>query len=178
MSFSSLLRERRLLSGMAQAALANAAGVSLPTVQNLEAGKGNPSVQTLEALFEVLGLRLEMVPACADWDLLARMGVPISTSGLRQDSGQSRFSSRQLADQLRLAAFEFQEGEDPRDPPDRARKRESLEATLLALQSHFPSFFEDHVRGCPVLEQRVPRVPEARHIKLRRVALAGLARYL
>lgn len=49
------LRTQRLAAGKTQTALANAAGVSLRTVQEIEAGKGT-TVTTVIALADALGL--------------------------------------------------------------------------------------------------------------------------
>lgn len=44
---------------LSQVDLAEMAGVSLATVKDIERGKGNPSIQTVEKILEVLGLEME-----------------------------------------------------------------------------------------------------------------------
>lgn len=44
---------------LSQVDLAEMAGVSLATVKDIERGKGNPSIRTVEKLLEVLGLEME-----------------------------------------------------------------------------------------------------------------------
>jgi transcriptional regulator with XRE-family HTH domain len=55
------LRERREILGLLQSQLAAISGVSTRTIQLVEQGKGNPSLDTLLQLTGPLGLRLEFV---------------------------------------------------------------------------------------------------------------------
>jgi Predicted transcriptional regulator with C-terminal CBS domains len=54
------LRARRKLLGVTQEHLAELAGVGLRTLKDLESGKGNPTVTTLNKLADVLGLDLNL----------------------------------------------------------------------------------------------------------------------
>ena len=53
-----MIRKRRELLGLLQPQLAALSGISTRTIQLVEQGKGNPSVNTLIRLAEPLGLRL------------------------------------------------------------------------------------------------------------------------
>jgi y4mF family transcriptional regulator len=55
------LRQRRELLGLLQSQLAALAGVSTRTIQLVEQGKGNPSLDTLLQLADPLGLRLDLI---------------------------------------------------------------------------------------------------------------------
>lgn len=55
------IRERRELLGLLQPRLAALAGVSIRTVQLVEQGKGNPSLDTLLKIMDPLGLSFELV---------------------------------------------------------------------------------------------------------------------
>lgn len=55
---SDVIKERRGKLHLSQADLAEMAGVSLATVKDIERGKGNPSIRTVEKLLEVLGLEM------------------------------------------------------------------------------------------------------------------------
>ena len=48
-------------SGLTQAEFAAHRGVSLPTLKNIEAGKANPTVETLDAIGSVFGLKAGFV---------------------------------------------------------------------------------------------------------------------
>ena len=55
------IRQRRELLGLLQPQLAALSGISARTIQLVEQGKGNPSLETLIKLIDPLGLRLELV---------------------------------------------------------------------------------------------------------------------
>ncbi|WP_081202944.1 helix-turn-helix domain-containing protein [Niastella yeongjuensis] len=55
------IRQRRELLGLVQPKLADLSGVNTRTIQLVEQGKGNPSLETLLRLIEPLGLNLELV---------------------------------------------------------------------------------------------------------------------
>ncbi len=58
MELSNTIKDRRTHLKISQADLAEMARVSLATVKDIERGKANPSIQTLEKLLEVLGLEI------------------------------------------------------------------------------------------------------------------------
>ena len=55
------LRQRRELLGLLQSRLAELSDVSTRTIQLVEQGKGNPSLDTLLQLADPLGLRLDLL---------------------------------------------------------------------------------------------------------------------
>ena len=55
------IRQRRELLGLLQPQLSGLSGVNTRTIQLVEQGKGNPSLETLLSLIEPLGLNLELV---------------------------------------------------------------------------------------------------------------------
>ena len=59
---SKTLRERRRELGVSQADLARLSGLSLHGVSDIETGKGNPTLETLLKLVEVLGLGILLKP--------------------------------------------------------------------------------------------------------------------
>lgn len=58
MILSDTIKERRAKLKISQADLAEMARVSLATVKDIERGKGNPSLQTIEKLLDILGLEI------------------------------------------------------------------------------------------------------------------------
>ncbi len=54
------IRERRKVLGLDQAELARLSGISVHALINLETGKGSPTLRTLLAVCEVLGLYLDL----------------------------------------------------------------------------------------------------------------------
>jgi len=54
------LRERRETLGVTQHYLAELSGVALRTLKEIESGKGNPTVETLNKLTNVMGMDLKL----------------------------------------------------------------------------------------------------------------------
>lgn len=52
------IKVRRDMLGVTQSVLAELSGVGLRTLKQFESGKGNPTLQTLEKLCDVLGLEV------------------------------------------------------------------------------------------------------------------------
>lgn len=55
-----ILKERREALKVTQEYLAELSGVGLRTLKAIESGKGNPTIQTLNKLADVLGLELKL----------------------------------------------------------------------------------------------------------------------
>ena len=54
------IKERREMMHVTQATLAELAGVGLRTLKQLESGKGNPTLETLQKLADVLGMEISL----------------------------------------------------------------------------------------------------------------------
>ena len=54
------LKKRRIRLQVTQETFALLTGVSLRTIKQLEAGKGNPTLETIQKLADVLGLELRL----------------------------------------------------------------------------------------------------------------------
>jgi len=52
------IKERREMLHVTQESLAEISGVGLRTLKQFESGKGNPTLQTLQKLGEILGLEV------------------------------------------------------------------------------------------------------------------------
>lgn len=78
-AFASLLKQTRLQAGLTQAELAEAAGLSLRTVQHLECGGGSPYARTARRLADALHLSNDTRAA---FELTAR---PMSTAASASD---------------------------------------------------------------------------------------------
>lgn len=53
-----IIKERRAILGLTQQDLSDYTGLSLRFIKSLEAGKGNPSIQSLDKIASVLGLEI------------------------------------------------------------------------------------------------------------------------
>ena len=58
MDIGKVIKERRALLGISQQDLSDYSGVSISTVKDLERGVGNPSIDTLKKILDVVGLEI------------------------------------------------------------------------------------------------------------------------
>ncbi len=58
MDIGKTIKERRALLGISQQDLSDYAGVGISTVKDLERGVGNPSIDTLRKILDVVGLEI------------------------------------------------------------------------------------------------------------------------
>ena len=58
MNIGATIKERRALLGISQQDLSDYSGVGISTIKDLERGIGNPSVETLRKLLDVVGLEM------------------------------------------------------------------------------------------------------------------------
>jgi transcriptional regulator with XRE-family HTH domain len=177
------IRTSRQMLGLTQSELARLAGVSLPTIQNLEARRANPTLSTLEAVYRVLGLRFKAAFPPAHWDDLARCGAPLMVgeeahppqgAGVVRDA-PFRPTPGLLLSRLRGACLELS---GRPDQEGQSRRRDAVRALLLALQIHFPSFYGEHLAGAPLVEEILSAAVDGRTIRMAREATAVLATYL
>ena len=62
---------------MSQVDLAFRTGVSLPTIQNIEAGTANPSIAILKKIVNCFGYEITITPSEPDWKKLIALGLPM-----------------------------------------------------------------------------------------------------
>ncbi|MCQ2289540.1 MAG: helix-turn-helix transcriptional regulator [Muribaculaceae bacterium] len=60
MDLPAIIKKRRQTLGISQLDLAEMSGVGIATIKNIECGKANPSIQTVESIAMVLGLQLTL----------------------------------------------------------------------------------------------------------------------
>jgi transcriptional regulator with XRE-family HTH domain len=58
MDIGKAIKERRALLGISQQDLSDYSGVGISTVKDLERGVGNPSIDTLRKILDVVGLEM------------------------------------------------------------------------------------------------------------------------
>ena len=161
-----LFRHRRQALGLTQMELAQSAGVALPTLQTLEAGRSNPSIDTLRNLGRVLGLNLEVRPKNCDWDRLVELGLPLASDLKKKRRGIATPDT--LLHEVRLALLE---------PAPTVRHEDALIGLLVALSEYYPTFFLKKLGRNKKVTRLLQRV-QGRHIKLKRLALHTIASYL
>ena len=58
MNIGATIKERRALLGISQQDLSDYSGVGISTIKDLERGIGNPSVETLRKILDVVGVEM------------------------------------------------------------------------------------------------------------------------
>lgn len=164
MEIETQLRTRRVALGLTQQALAARSGLSLATIQGIERGTANPSARVLEALARPLRLEVRLDPVLPSEADAARLGLPIGAPAPVQASEPELLAS---LDDLLVARREGRLTD--------SRFWDAVVATSLALRDHYPAVFS-RLREKGALQ--VPEAPEGRLVKLRRIALANISRYL
>lgn len=59
MDIKEVMKDQRKKLGISQQDLAEMADVGITTIKQIEAGKGNPSLSTVEKILEVLGIEIK-----------------------------------------------------------------------------------------------------------------------
>lgn len=59
MELAETMKSRRKTLGISQQDLAEMSGVSLATIKDIERGKGNPSLDTVQKILDILGMEIK-----------------------------------------------------------------------------------------------------------------------
>ena len=146
-------------------------------------GNGDHRLALLIAVLGALGLELKAEPGPADWDQLAICGAPLmvregAVAGEEYYTGTSSSvtpTAQKLLNSIRDACRELRDRQIG-EPSE--RRREAVQALLLALRMHFPTFFREHLAGIELYEKPLSAPITGRTVRLTREAVAALARYL
>jgi transcriptional regulator with XRE-family HTH domain len=164
------LSHNRKVYGLSQVALAVKSGVSLPTIQNIEAGKSNPSLDVIEKLGAALGFLILFEQKEPEWSLLSDHGLPLLDNF---NTHQNNMSDRiQFVNELLLACVWISEKSNCE------REREALQALVVAIRDHYSTFYNKNLAHSKSVQQLSHLPMTGRVIKLRRIAIASLSRWL
>ncbi|MBI4042547.1 MAG: helix-turn-helix transcriptional regulator [Deltaproteobacteria bacterium] len=169
MKLSEIIRKRRKARRLSQIELAVKSGVSLPTIQLLEGGRGNPTLEVLKKLERALGFTLEVSEEVPDWALLQKWILPV-TLVEDQEISPEKPSPRKLLSQLWEAVEALGQIENE-------RVAEGIAAALYALRRYYPllfSYFSDGGMANRIFTQ----YSKGRMIKLSRIAGEKMAQVL
>jgi transcriptional regulator with XRE-family HTH domain len=170
LEINELIRNRRKDLGLSQSQLAHEARVSLPTIQNVEAGKANLSQSTLGKIFEVLGLQLSIVSEDPRWEEGIALGVPL-TGTIEGTFKSSKDFIRSLDDFLRSLP------QKKESMLKETRNWEAFTGFLWALETHYPRTLQKlsyAKKARFLLAQNLKIFEPGRLIKLRRIALSNI----
>ena len=162
------IRQELLIS---QQELATRARISLTTLQNIEAEIANPSFNCLKKIFRELGLNMNLNADNNCWDVLASLGLPITS---KEKNFQIAKSRDNLVHYLKISARSITSG--PKQE-NHSRKLEAIESLLVALRDHYPTFYQKRIKKVPLIDNLIPDEISGKHIKLRRLVLASIGEY-
>lgn len=161
----SVLKAARKGAGLSQVELAARSGVSLATIQNIEANRCNPEWNTVLALLDALNLEMAFHKKSPDWNALATLGCPVMPD---QAAGPTVMPSRlELERRLQVLASSTEDFD--------GRAKRAVASWLAALNDHYPSVW---MRAPETLRGWFSRNSKQISPKLRRLALEKLGRYL
>ncbi len=158
--------ERRKALNLSQRELSELSGLSLATIQNIEACKANPSLKVLTQLNEVLGLSLDIKETSFHWDDLSYFSGLLCS---KKHFKKHELTRKNLSLFLRRGVFELKRNQVSE------RILEVFQALLLSIKNHYPKFYKNHEN---VYNQALPKRITPRHIKLCRIVLAHIGEYL
>ena len=163
------LKDFRLSNQLSQVKLAHESGVSLPTIQNIEAGKANPTVEVLEKLLNVFGLRFQILIQPFNGDRASAFGVPLLINNISNEvivnKSTLKIECRKWLGQMREKTLS-------------EREEIAVVAFLKGLKDHYPTFYHNEI-AAPLFDLIIGKFSnDGRVIKLRRIALANMSRYL
>jgi transcriptional regulator with XRE-family HTH domain len=166
-----LIKKRREALGYSQQKLAELSGLSIATIQNLEAGKGNPTFDVLEQISKVLNFKINFTSNTTNWDRLCDYGLSLVQE---ETKSKSKRTIKELKELLISAAFEIR---DSSALLDKERYSDAFSALLFGIKLHYPSFFKKNLQ-VPILIENLPLKLSGRQLKLYRYSKSILGEYL
>ena len=174
MDVGTWIKHKRKEKGYTQVGLAVKAQVSLPTIQNIEAHKANPTLELLEKMGVVLGFTIKISSVEPDWALLQQYGLPmVVQEGIIL---KEAFMPMLFAEQLLVAVHFVLETKNQDE-----RLLEALIALLWSIKKHYFTYYQyfllsgDKEMVNTLLNQ--PIAPD-RLLKLSRIALSKISKVL
>lgn len=165
------LKRYRIQNALSQVKLAQVSGVSLPTIQNIEAGKANPTLEIVERLAKALGLMIRIEAAPFDINTACALGVPL----LSEESQKPSLFFQPNVDKVIEESRKWLQGFH--DHTFGERETVALIAFLAAVRDHYFSTYQ--LFSNSVFEKLISQYrTDGRVIKLRRIALVNVGKYL
>ena len=126
MNLSKIIKNQRIKQGLTQQQLSFKSEVSVPTIQNIEAGIANPAWSTAMKIFSSLGLKFEINETFKE--------LRISDLMARTDLAHSKNSEKMILQCLQgeVPFWNLKTSDFP------SRDQELTWSLILALKDHFP----------------------------------------
>jgi transcriptional regulator with XRE-family HTH domain len=167
---SNAIKVRRRVCGLTQSELASLSSVSLPLIQILEGHRGNPTLSVLERILGALEMDIVLTSHQPDWDYLERFGLTLLSPSKGRGLANATWDEQKFARELRSAVADVLASEQ-KD----GRRKDALVGLMLALKEHYPKKAAS-LGLVPFF--RLCKKFDGRHIKLKRLSLAVLQKFL
>ncbi len=158
------IKNLRTAQGYTQRELAEKAGVSLPTIQNIEGGRANPSLSNIEKILGALDARIEIKINLQSFDLLDLFNMELE-----------RFKKIDLKELL-LQFFKNANG-----TPFQGRELELMVSLISGLIAHYPFWVKQQKFDSKTLKKWTSlenKFDPSRLIKFRRIWLAKVSQVI
>lgn len=163
---ATIVKTTRIARGLTQTTLAQKAGVGFATLQNIEAGRANPEYKTVHAILRALDLSLEIKEATFSWNPLISLGLPLLNTAKITEPNASATLLTTYLNQISKSVLQNAN----------SRELDALAGFLWAIKDHYEYTWQTI---SPMLREWFRKQSlNGRHIKLRRLSLAGISRYL
>lgn len=172
---SQLIKNTRTQMGLSQFNLAVLSEVSLPTIQNIEGGKANPSLDVILKIFKALKMEIQYKPQKINWDCLAQGGVPLTSINNSHSSPTTPFKEDFELELKR--AYAYLSHPELMRQTESPRNWEALVAYIWALSSHYPKAFAKIFKTEFSIDSYLKTYSLSKLIKLRRLALSQIKNY-
>lgn len=169
MNIAGEIRKRRVSLGMTQQKLSEFAEISLSTLQKIEAQQVSPSVDTVIKLLKSLHLKLTVQSESPAWEELASLGLPFTVNQIVSIER----SEKNLVQKLSLALTSLSDEE-----LKTTREGHAVSATIWALHLHYPKVFRKIKKLPQVSKILSDRSTPGAVIKLYRLCLTSIGKYL
>ena len=158
------LKNLRTAQGYTQHELAKKAGVSLPTIQNIEGGRANPSLSNIEKILGALNARLEIKINLQSFEMLDLFNMDLE-----------RFKKIDLKEML------IQIFKNVKSTPFQGRDLELMVSLLSGLSNHYPLWMKEQKLDSKTLKKWTlleNKIDPSRLIKFRRIWLAKISQVI
>lgn len=163
--YAETIRNHRKEVGWTQTELAQKSNCSLATIQNIEANRANPEIQTLERILNSLGCELKVTPKSIQLDYWPSLGLPLMIEKARP----VRPTPELLLEQGQMISARLESITEE-------RLRTAFVSFFEAIRSHYPSVYSR--MGDQIHQWAQKHSARDYRPKLRRIALERLSVYL
>lgn len=159
------IKSRRETKGWSQSKLATESHCSLATIQNIEAGRANPEIETLESILSSLGQKIVITSKKIDLTFWPSLGLPL----LEKEEVLVKPSKELLIEQLQLVELHLSQLKEE-------RVCTAFISFLSGLKFHFPQVYSQ--LGSSINQWFIKNETIYCRPKLRRLSIEKLATYL